>query len=102
MLARLLGKLMLYFRKQRSTNVSLLSRGTEGSTNQVPNISTTPITAMGCWQSLSFSAVQLKDKNCRKPHCRNEVIDTFRQAHIDMAYSMFLLLSPAEIREILK
>ena len=35
-----------------------------------PNVSTTPITAMGCWQSLPLSVVQLKGKHCRKPHCR--------------------------------
>ena len=44
-----------------------------------PNVSTTPITAMGCQQCLPFSVVQLKGKHCRKPHCRNGVVDTFRQ-----------------------
>ena len=44
-----------------------------------PNVSTTPITAMGCRQCLSLSVVQLKGKHCRKPHCRNGVVDTFRQ-----------------------
>ena len=39
-------------------------------TRQGPNVSTTPITAMGCRQCLSLSAVQLKDKHCQKPHCR--------------------------------
>ena len=34
------------------------------------NISTTPITAMRCRQSLLLSVVQLKGKHCRKPHCR--------------------------------
>ena len=48
------------------------------------NVSTTPITAMGCWQCLSLSVLQLKGKHCRKPHCRNGVVestlnvDTFR------------------------
>ena len=42
------------------------------------NISTTPITAMGCRQCLPLSVVQLKGKHCRKPHCRNGVVDTFR------------------------
>ena len=47
-----------------------------------PNISTTPITAMGCRQCLPLSVVQLKGKHCRKPHCRYGVVDTFglRQA----------------------
>ena len=44
-----------------------------------PNISTNPIMAMGCWQCLSLSVVQLKGKHCRKPHCRNGVVDTFRK-----------------------
>ena len=43
-----------------------------------PNVSTTPITAMGCQQCLPPSVVQLKGKHCRKPHCRNGVVDTFR------------------------
>ena len=42
-----------------------------------PNVSTTPITAMGCWQCLSLSVVQLKGKHCQKPHYRNGVVDTF-------------------------
>ena len=41
-------------------------------------MSTTPITAMGCWQGLPLSVVQLKGKHCRTPHCRNGVVDTFR------------------------
>ena len=40
------------------------------------NISTTLITAMGCWQCLNLSDVQLKGKHCRKPHCCNGVVDT--------------------------
>ena len=42
-----------------------------------PNVSTTPITAMGCRQCLPLSVVQLKGKHCRKPRCRNGVVDTF-------------------------
>ena len=45
-------------------------------------ISTIPITAMGCRQCLSLSVVQLKGKHCRKPHCRNGVVDTFRQSPV--------------------
>ena len=42
------------------------------------NVSTTPITAMGCRQCLPLSVVQLKGKHCqKKPHCRNGVVDTF-------------------------
>ena len=44
-----------------------------------PNVSTTPITAMGCRQCLPLSVVQLKGKHCRKPHCSNGVVDTFGQ-----------------------
>ena len=33
---------------------------------------------MGCRQCLSLSVVQLKGKHCRKPHCCNGVVDTFR------------------------
>ena len=32
---------------------------------------------MGCRQCLSLSVVQLKGKHCRKPHCRNGIVDTF-------------------------
>ena len=42
-----------------------------------PNVSTTPIMAMGCRQCLPHSVVQLKGKHCRKPHCHNGVVDTF-------------------------
>ena len=42
------------------------------------NVSTTPITAMGCRQCLPLSVVQLKGKHCQKTHCRNGVVDTFR------------------------
>ena len=41
-----------------------------------PNVSTTPITAMGCRQCLPLSVVQLKGKHCQKPHCHNGVVDT--------------------------
>ena len=44
---------------------------------EYPNVSTTPITAMGCRQYLFLSVVQLKGKHCGKPHCRNKVVDTF-------------------------
>ena len=37
-------------------------------------IYSTTITAIGCWQCLPFSVVQLKGK-----HCRNGVVDTFGQ-----------------------
>ena len=40
-------------------------------------VSTTPVTAMGCWQCLPHSVVQLKGKHGRKPHCHNGVVYTF-------------------------
>ena len=46
------------------------------------NVSTTPIMAMGCWQCLPLSVVQLKVKHCRKPHCSNGVVDTFGQSQV--------------------
>ena len=45
-----------------------------------PNVSTTPITAMGCLKCLPLSVLQLKSKHCQKPHCRNGVVDTFEQS----------------------
>ena len=42
-----------------------------GTDTQGRNVSTTPITAMGCRQCLPLSVVQLKGKHCWKPHCRN-------------------------------
>ena len=51
--------------------------GSLGRTTLGPNVSTTPITAMGCRQCLPLSVVQLKDKHCRRPHCHNGVVDTF-------------------------
>ena len=49
---------------------------------QCSNVSTTPVTATGCQQCLLLSVVQLKDKHCRKPHCRNGVVGTFEQCHV--------------------
>ena len=46
-------------------------------TIQGPNVSATPITAMGCQQCLPISVVQLKAKHCLKPHCRNGVVGAF-------------------------
>ena len=48
-----------------------------------PNVSTTPITAMGCRQCLLLSVVQLKGKHCQKPHCLNGVVDTFGLSQAD-------------------
>ena len=39
-----------------------------------PNVSTTTITSMGCWQCLPLSVVQLTGKHCGKPHCCNGVV----------------------------
>ena len=44
-----------------------------------PNVFTTPITAIGCWQCLPLSVFQLKGKHCRKSHCPNGVVDMFGQ-----------------------
>ena len=41
------------------------------------NVSTTPITAIGCRQCLPLSVVQLKGKHSWKPQCRNGIVDTF-------------------------
>jgi hypothetical protein len=57
------------------------------------NVSTTPITAMGCWQCLPLSVVQLKGKHCRKPHCRNGVVDTFRHDHQNLEMSEIFKLN---------
>jgi hypothetical protein len=69
-----------YQRYQNGPDSCLLDdRGTM-TKRQCQNVSTTPITAMGCRQCLPLSVVQLKGKHCRKPHCRNGVVDTFRQS----------------------
>ena len=44
---------------------------------ECPKVSTTSITAIGCWQCLPLSVVQLKGKHCQNPHCHNGVVDTF-------------------------
>jgi hypothetical protein len=49
----------------------------KGRSVHCPNVSITPITAMGFRQCLPLTVVQLKDKHCRKPHCRNGAVDTF-------------------------
>ena len=50
--------------------------------NNSPNVSTTPIMAMGCRQCLSLTVVHLKGKHCRKPHCRNGVVGTFEHSWV--------------------
>ena len=61
---------------------------------QCLNVSTTPITAMGCRQCLPLSVVQLKGKHCRKPHCRNGVVDSFGQGHLkEKVLLLFILLN---------
>ena len=46
------------------------------------NVSTTPITAMGCLECLPLSDVQLIGKHCQSPHCLNGVVDTFGHGSI--------------------
>jgi hypothetical protein len=58
-----------------------------------PNVSTTPITAMGCRQCLLLNVVQLKGKHCRKPHCRNGVVDTFELYQAGLFLHFFTLQS---------
>ena len=57
------------------------------------NVSTTPITAMRCRQCLPLSVVQLKGKHCRKPHCRNGVVDTFGHYWVYSTSRVFIFLS---------
>jgi hypothetical protein len=59
---------------------------------QGPNVSTNSISAMGCWQCLYLSVVQLKGKHCRKPHCRNGVVDTFEQGLEGNTKSIYTVL----------
>ena len=49
--------------------------------HQSPNVSATPITAMGCRQCLPLSFVQLKQ--CPKPHWRNVIADMFGPSHVE-------------------
>ena len=68
----------VFFRSQYYFCSSELS-DTKIGNHYSSNISTTPITAIGCWQCLPHSVVQLKGKHCRKSHCCNGVVDTFGQ-----------------------
>ena len=63
--------------------------GGGGKGGQSPNLSTTPITAMGCRQCLALSVVQLKGKHCQKPHFRNGVVDTFGQYEFKFCIRIF-------------
>ena len=60
------------------------------------NVSTTPIMAKGCWQCLPLSVVQLKVKHCRKPHCSNGVVDTFRlgEKKSTVSYKRGMVVTP--------
>ena len=48
-----------------------------------PNVVTTPNTTIRSRQCLPLSVVQLKGKHCRKPHCRDRVVDTFGHNLLD-------------------
>jgi len=49
--------------------------------------------AIGRWQFLHLSVVQLKSKHCRKiPHCHNGVVDTFGQSDIFISLVVFTLV----------
>ena len=52
---------------------------------QCPNVSKLPLR-----QCLSLSVVQLKGKHCRKPHCRNGVVDMFRQFTMHLSVTAFI------------
>ena len=41
---------------------------------------------MGCRQCLPLSVFKLKGKHCRKPHCRNGVVDTFGHWMLNLKY----------------
>ena len=49
-----------------------------------------PIKATRCRQCLPLSVVQLKGKHCRKPNCRNGVVDTFGQSFTIFYYTYIL------------
>ena len=49
-----------------------------------PNVSTTPITAMGYRQCLPLSVVQLKGKHCRHPIAIMEVANAFQLCVLQM------------------
>jgi hypothetical protein len=52
---------------------------------------------MGYRQCLPLSVVQLKGKHCRKPHCRNGVVDTFGHGHLT-TYKKFTDTSKIKIK----
>ena len=68
--------LQMYMKKSRLHNKDSFIFRSFSTFIHGPNISATPITAMGCRQCLHLTVVQLKGKHCRKPHCRNRVVDT--------------------------
>ena len=70
------------------------------------NVSATPITSMGCRQCLPLNVVQLRGKHCRKPHCRNGVVDMFgqglfriRQESVLLDFNIFCLISQTIISQ---
>ena len=76
-----------------STLFSVSKIQSQTSAHYCPNVSTTPITAMGCRQCLPLSVVQLKGKHCWKPHCRNGVVDTFGHSLLVTDWSNLFLHS---------
>ena len=75
---------------------SVLSKAVEGlgPIGQCSNVSTTPITAMGCRQCLPLSVVQLKGKHCRKHHCRSGsfwLVKKFQFCDLDFVLNCYYL-----------
>ena len=66
-----------------------------------PNVSTTSITAMGCRQCIPLSVVQLKGKHCRKPQCRNGVVDTFEQYLLNKIHLLVFIMNGVKYIDIL-
>ena len=67
-----------------------------------PNVSTTPIMAMGCQQCLPLSVVQLKGKHCPKPHCCNGVVDTLGKSVISRSGYQALDRQSSELRRLVE
>ena len=60
--------------------------------NKCLNVYTTPITAMGFRQCLTFSWTTLRGKHCRHPIAIMEVVDTFRPWRVPIVCNIIMCL----------
>ena len=80
--------------------ITLKSQVSLALQGQCPNVSTTPIMAMGSRQCLPLSVVQLKGKHYRNPNCPTGVVDIFRAYNTKNSVINYFVLGKSKLHHI--